>query len=142
MVVAVDCLRTAMPDVWVDSTGFAFSIAAARAHGCGTAAYVHYPTISTDMLLRVKSRSADYNHSSEIAASATASIAKWVYYWAFAVIYGAVGCMTQVVMVNSSWTRNHITKLWLLRTPRIVYPPCDTLELKVSQNVRCYCALI
>lgn len=36
----------------------------------------------------------------------------------------------QVVMVNSTWTREHIASLWwtLLR-PYIVYPPCNVAAL-------------
>ena len=36
----------------------------------------------------------------------------------------------QVVMVNSTWTREHIASLWwtLLR-PQIVYPPCNVAAL-------------
>ena len=33
----------------------------------------------------------------------------------------------QVVMVNSSWTWDHIQKLWWkVGLPQRVYPPCDT----------------
>ena len=33
----------------------------------------------------------------------------------------------QVVMVNSSWTRNHVCQLWWkLEPPARVYPPCNT----------------
>lgn len=50
------------------------------------------------------------------------------YYRAFARMYGFVGSFADVVMVNSTWTRNHIDSIW--RVPsRIVYPPCDTTSL-------------
>ena len=37
---------------------------------------------------------------------------------------------TQVVMVNSSWTRQHIARLWWrLLPPHTVYPPCNVTAL-------------
>ncbi|KAL5985633.1 asparagine-linked glycosylation protein [Asimina triloba] len=46
-------------------------------------------------------------------------------------MYGMVGSCSHLVMVNSSWTRSHIVKLWRIpeRTKR-VYPPCDTCALQ------------
>lgn len=47
-------------------------------------------------------------------------------------MYGFVGSCAHLAMVNSSWTRSHIEKLWKIpdRTKR-VYPPCDTSGLQV-----------
>lgn len=46
-------------------------------------------------------------------------------------IYGVMGRCAEIVMVNSSWTEEHINDIWNipLKTHR-VYPPCDTEELK------------
>lgn len=46
MVLAAEALFRATPDVFFDSTGFAFSFPVARLFGCSVGAYVHYPTIS------------------------------------------------------------------------------------------------
>jgi alpha-1,2-mannosyltransferase len=43
------------------------------------AAYVHYPTISTDMLARVKSRTAQYNNPSKTARSEFRTNSKLLY---------------------------------------------------------------
>lgn len=52
------------------STGAAFTYPMARlAFGATCAAYVHYPTISTDMLRAVYERRPSYNHASAIASS-------------------------------------------------------------------------
>lgn len=42
-----------------------------------------------------------------------------------------MGRCAEIVMVNSSWTEEHINDIWNipLKTHR-VYPPCDTEELK------------
>lgn len=47
MVLAAEALLRATPDVFVDTTGFAFAFPIAWFAGCGVGAYVHYPTIST-----------------------------------------------------------------------------------------------
>lgn len=47
--------------------------------GCEVAAYVHYPTISNDMLLRVSSREASFNNESTISQSTMKTFAKLTY---------------------------------------------------------------
>lgn len=49
-----------------------------------------------------------------------------VYYCLFALLYGMAGSCCDLIMVNSSWTLDHILSLW--RAPNrtsVVYPPCD-----------------
>lgn len=50
--VAWQGLRQLLPETYVDTTGWAFPYPLARLAGARVAAYVHYPTISTDMLQR------------------------------------------------------------------------------------------
>ncbi|KAL4458357.1 hypothetical protein ABPG75_013222 [Micractinium tetrahymenae] len=129
--VAWQGLRQLLPETFIDTTGWAFPYPLARLAGARVAAYVHYPTISTDMLQRVWDRDALYNNSDDVAASPLKSLAKLAYYHCFALLYGAVGAFAQVVMVNSSWTRRHIAELWWQwRKPERVYPPCDTQALQ------------
>jgi alpha-1,2-mannosyltransferase len=48
LALAWECLRTFTPDVWVDTTGCHFTMAAAKLlAGCRVGCYVHYPTITT-----------------------------------------------------------------------------------------------
>ena len=47
MMLAAEALFRGTPDVFVDTTGFAFSFPVAWIAGCSVGAYVHYPTIST-----------------------------------------------------------------------------------------------
>eukprot|EP00937_MAST-01D_sp_MAST-1D-sp2_P002118 g2118.t1 len=125
MVLAWEALRRCPPHVFVDTTGFAFSFAVAKwLAGCRVAAYVHYPTISTDMLQRVRARTATYNNDGGVAGSAFKSLAKLQYYRLFAALYGGVGRLCDCVMVNSNWTRAHVAALWG-GAPRVVFPPCD-----------------
>jgi len=167
-----------LPDVFVDTTGCAFTYAVARlVFGCKVAAYVHYPTISTDMLQLVydkrrrqqplsplsSSGGSAGTSSSSIGAnkngreegrtrsSLAGTYAKLAYYLAFALAYGAVGSLADVVLANSTWTYEHVRSLWFLhrwcggggwtrpslrwkrtrgkRTMRILYPPCNVTEI-------------
>jgi alpha-1,2-mannosyltransferase len=47
-----EALSRRVPEVWFDTTGWAFTFPLARLAGCRVACYVHYPTVSTDMLGR------------------------------------------------------------------------------------------
>lgn len=77
--------------VVIDTSGWAFMYPLFRLAGVRVASYTHYPTISTDMLLRVTSRQTTFNNNSKIAADPVKSLAKVVYYFIFAAAYGAVG---------------------------------------------------
>ncbi|CAK0784222.1 hypothetical protein CVIRNUC_007426 [Coccomyxa viridis] len=123
-------MQKAMPEVMIDTSGWAFMYPLLRLAGVRVVCYTHYPTISTDMLKRVHTRQAAFNNDNSIAGSTLKSAAKLVYYYMFASLYGAVGACANVVMVNSSWTQAHISSLWLrLGTPQLVYPPCNTTSL-------------
>jgi len=133
---ALAALNKFTPDIYVDTTGAAFTFVAAKIlAGCKVAAYVHYPTISTDMLNMVWEQRPSYNNNSKITQSRAKTAVKLVYYSLFAVAYGSIGSLADLVMVNSTWTCNHIKYLWRLAAWRgkihIVYPPCDTRSLEV-----------
>lgn len=130
--VAAEALSVVVPEVWIDTTGWAFPYPMVKLAGAKVAAYVHYPTISTDMLQRVRDRDAMYNNNAAVANSSTLSAFKVFYYHALAMLYGGVGACADVAMVNSSWTRRHIAELWwLCHRPKLVYPPCDTAALQM-----------
>ena len=93
------------------------------------ASYVHYPTISTDMLDRVRNRESAFNHSGFVANNAALTKGKLFYYHIFARLYRLVGSFSRSVMVNSSWTKGHIDQLWKCKAS-IVYPPCNTSEFQ------------
>jgi len=128
---AWEALCQLRPEVFVDTAGYAFTYPLALAAGARVACYVHYPTISTDMLHRVASRQAMYNNDPTVASSALRSAIKLGYYHAFALLYGVVGACPSAVMVNSSWTEGHIVRLWWRLSPPVrLFPPCDTAKLQ------------
>lgn len=116
-----------VPDLYVDSMGYAFTLPIFRyLGGCKVASYVHYPTVSTDMLSVVRERNPRFNNADFISRNPVLSAVKVVYYCCFALLYGLAGSCSDVIMVNSTWTLGHILALW--RSPNrtsIVYPPCD-----------------
>ena len=139
-----EALTMFCPDVYIDTMGYAFTLPLFKVFGkCRTACYVHYPTISTDMLDRVRTRTAAYNNKSFVSNSKVLSYLKLMYYKCFACLYGAAGGrFSDLTMVNSSWTEGHINQLWAgvdtdkkdkepsaaPITVHKVYPPCDTSE--------------
>jgi len=119
--------------IFVDTTGHAFAFPIAKLlFSCKVVAYVHYPTISTDMLRLVHERRSTLNNSNEIASSSLVSRLKLGYYVLFAALYALNGLCVDVVMVNSSWTFGHIKFLWghFVKQISIIFPPCPTQHLE------------
>ncbi|KIX95263.1 uncharacterized protein Z520_09180 [Fonsecaea multimorphosa CBS 102226] len=136
VVLAYDAFQLLVPDIFVDTMGYAFAVALCRYlfPNVPNAAYVHYPTISTDMLDSLE----DTTGQKGIHAGAGKGLkgkGKKYYWRAFAWLYGFVGSQIDVVMCNSTWTQGHIRQLWKPKgaSPSfaaIVYPPCPVEELE------------
>lgn len=137
VVLALEALCAAQPDVYIDTMGYAFTLPVFKWLGdCNVGCYVHYPTISTDMLRRVKSRVRSHNNRGMVAKNPFLTWIKLEYYKLFARAYGAVGRTAKTIMVNSSWTEDHILQLWdrPFKTHR-VYPPCNVDHLVALERV-------
>ena len=130
VVLGWEAMMKFVPDVFIDTMGYAFTLPLFKyIGGCSVGCYVHYPTISTDMLKRVSQRTGIYNNPSFVSRSPILSSLKVIYYRLFAYAYGLAGARSEVVMVNSTWTQNHILSLWqAYNRTFVVYPPCDTKE--------------
>ncbi|CDK26011.1 unnamed protein product [Kuraishia capsulata CBS 1993] len=101
------------PDVWVDTMGFPFTYTwISFCLKVPVVSYVHYPLISSDMLGKLNT------------ASLIGSL-KYVYWTAILWIYAVAGSYCDIVLCNSTWTKNHISKVWSFNTsaPVICYPP-------------------
>ncbi|KAL0031056.1 hypothetical protein WJX77_001677 [Trebouxia sp. C0004] len=126
-----EALKNAVPEIFVDTTGWAFTYPLARLAGCKVVAYTHYPMVSANMLQRVMLRTFTYNNQLAVAKSGIRSLIKVVYYYVVAAIYGAAGGFANVSIVNSTWTADHIRQLWWKwKAPTVVFPPCNTLTLQ------------
>eukprot|EP00871_Galdieria_phlegrea_P004699 jgi/Galph1/522/GphlegSOOS_G5270.1 len=137
MFVTLEAMMRFTPSVFIDTTGFAASMVIARLlFGCYIGCYVHYPTVSKDMLEVVQKRQVKYNNRSIIAKSIIITSVKLFYYWVLIFLYRLAG---QCADVNSSWTKEHILYLWKPQVPNVVYPPCaveEWLQLSLSGRKR------
>lgn len=128
--------------------GYAFAIGLTKLlfRDVPTAAYVHYPTISTDMLDSLDPSGATHPRGVNAGQGAGArGKAKALYWRLFARAYARVGAAADVVMTNSSWTQAHIRALWGPRRDRlgassvhpiaVVYPPVAVRELEHEVEV-------
>lgn len=84
LVIIVNLLNISL-DIFIDTTGYAFTLPLFKyIGGCKTACYVHYPTITIEMLKRVSARRETYNNRGIIARSPFLTGAKLTYYRIFA----------------------------------------------------------
>lgn len=105
--------------------GYAFTVSLAKLlFRIPTGAYVHYPTISTDML-------------SSLPASTARARAKLAYWRLFAALYRRCGAHMDAVMANSSWTTAHLHSLWPATTITTVFPPCAVTDILAATPPSC-----
>ncbi|QKX56225.1 uncharacterized protein TRUGW13939_03326 [Talaromyces rugulosus] len=143
LIVAVDAFNLLAPDIYVDTMGYAFTIALSKYLFplVPTGAYVHYPTISTDMLESLDDGTGVKGLNSG-AGVGWKGVAKKRYWKLFARLYGWIGSKVDVVMTNSSWTSAHIDSLWGPSRKNlehakvtVVFPPTAVSELHSSIEV-------
>lgn len=80
----LEAIDKCCPKVFIDTMGYAFTLPLFKYIGdCKVGCYVHYPTISTDMLDKVRSRTMGFNNRRGIASSKVATHFKLVYYKVF-----------------------------------------------------------
>ncbi|KAI9221349.1 GDP-Man:Man(3)GlcNAc(2)-PP-Dol alpha-1,2-mannosyltransferase [Blastocladiella britannica] len=135
----VEALIQCLPDIFCDTMGYAFTYPVVKLiSGCPILTYTHYPSVSSDMIRAVDQSEGSFNNDAAIARSPLLRKSKQVYYQLFARLYGYCGRFADLIMVNSSWTRDHIVELWGIPSKTVlVYPPCDTksfASLPLDQN--------
>ncbi|KAG2125816.1 glycosyltransferase family 4 protein [Suillus clintonianus] len=111
MILAWEALAQVIPDLYIDSMGYAFTfhvVAWITKGSIPMGAYVHYPTISTDMLARVKARKAGHTNRGDVAGSLVLSYGKIWYYRFLMYHYSLALSRPSFIMANSSWTKNHV----------------------------------
>ena len=138
IILGLEALLKFSPNFFVDTAGHSFVVPVFRwIGGCKTASYVHFPTVSLDMIEKVRSCESSYNNSYIISQNKFLTSMKLNYYRLFAKLYGFAGRRNHVVMVNSTWTHDHIAKLWRARNIYIIFPPCNTtsfVELSLQRR--------
>ncbi|GAA6054532.1 hypothetical protein JCM3770_005832 [Rhodotorula araucariae] len=117
------------PDVWFDTMGYALTYPMIKwLYGIPVGSYTHYPTISTDMLSRVRSRTAGHTNPASVASSVTLSRAKLAYYTLFARAYAWSLAQADTIMVNSTWTAQHVRELLRVEDVRGSTPSRSSAE--------------
>ena len=136
-----DAFNLLVPDIFIDTMGYAFTLALCHYlfPEVPTAAYTHYPTISTDMLDSLGDAPGGRGVNAG-RGKGPRGLVKKQYWHLFARLYGWVGGHIDVVMCNSSWTRAHITSLWktkksLSSFATVIYPPCPVEEFEKQITV-------
>lgn len=142
---AWDAFSLLSPDIFIDTMGYAFALAFSKIlfRDVPTGAYVHYPTISTDMLDSLDPESDNGKQGVNAGKGVGAAGAGKRLYWnIFATFYSWVGASIDVVMTNSTWTLEHITALWGEWRKEMgkpvavsVYPPVAVEELEKEVEV-------
>ncbi|KAF6816809.1 alpha-mannosyltransferase alg11 [Colletotrichum sojae] len=146
LVLAWDAFQLLVPDIFIDTMGYAFALGLSKFlfRRIPTCAYVHYPTISTDMLESLDPKSATGTQGVNAGKGVgLRGKAKKTYWRLFAALYSRVGSTVDVVMTNSTWTQGHVQRLWgsyrqaRSRTNPIAvnYPPCAVEELEEAVEV-------
>ena len=134
--VTEEALRKFPVKVMIDTHGHPGGYFYAKLSGVKVVSYVHYPTISLDMLQRVRELRPSYNNASRIASSVSISKAKVVYYYFLLQAYKAMGYFCDLALCNSNWTFNHINNTWKTHC-EVLYPPCDIeafLKIPIEKN--------
>lgn len=143
---AWDAFSLMVPDVLVDTMGYAFAMGFSKwlFRDVPTGAYVHYPTISTDMLNSLDPRSVVGGQGVNAGKGVgTKGLVKKLYWKTFAYFYSKTGSSIDIVMTNSSWTQGHIQQLWAAsrkdnkqKNPiAVVYPPVAVNEMEKEIEV-------
>ncbi|KAK2783684.1 asparagine-linked glycosylation protein [Emmonsiellopsis sp. PD_33] len=143
LVLGYNAFKLLVPDIFIDTMGYSFILALCHYlfPSIPTGAYVHYPTISTDMLESLDDTTGQRGLNAG-AGAGWKGVAKRRYWQAFANLYSWVGGTIDVVMCNSSWTSAHINSLWLpsrqnkrrqFLQPTVVFPPVAVSELESIQ---------
>lgn len=130
ILLALEAACRVTPEIYIETIGFTFTLPIFKLLACKVITYVHYPTISSDMIENVRTTShASFNNREIFIRYETFRKLKLIYYKTLAYLYGLAGRRADLVLVNSSWTRNHIDSLWKIKA-HVVYPPCDIENFK------------
>jgi alpha-1,2-mannosyltransferase len=125
-----------LPSIILDTVGIPLSLLCLKCWTLGrirTCAYVHYPLVSSEMMSQAVARL-------RVGLKSIWAAGRLVYYrYLLLQVYAGCGAATDLVMVNSSWTREHMKRLWhrvddtqsgctpqkcVSRAIHLVYPPC------------------
>lgn len=102
-----------MPDIFIDTHGLGFCYGWIKLMTKSTRviSYTHYPFIQKDMMARVTSKP------------------KQIYYKLVYGLYSLLGKHADVILANSTWTKNHLVEIWKRpERTHVCYPPVNVEE--------------
>lgn len=144
LILAWDAFNLLVPDIFIDTMGYGFTLAFCKLlfPTVAVGAYVHYPTISTDMLQSLDDDTSTRGVNAGLGKGLKGKL-KRQYWQLFARLYSWAGGSVDVVMTNSSWTQNHVMQLWGPSRKRngkasdieVVFPPVAVEELADTMEV-------
>ena len=96
IVSVVEALTAYPPDIFIDTIGVGFSYPFVKilCPSVKLISYTHYPFIQEDMLGRAR------------------TLFKKYYYNTMLILYKCVGQFADLILANSTWTNNHLCRLW------------------------------
>lgn len=121
----------------IDTANMSFSLMIPFVLGAYTISYVHYPTISADMLASVRRREAAVHNNTSIAASTEKTAMKIIYYKCFAAFYATSARFISHALANSSWTSAHLKYIWGYNV-EVLFPPCDIQASDPNEDLSVY----
>ena len=138
LIMGYDAFSRVVPDIFIDTMGYSFTLALSKFFfpNMPTGAYVHYPTISTDMLSSLSAEKGKGVNAG--TGKGIKGFGKRKYWQAYAYLYSRSGKDVDIVMTNSSWTQAHIQSLWgqyrtrrrKAHTVEVLFPPVAVEEIE------------
>jgi alpha-1,2-mannosyltransferase len=127
IIFAFEILTTVHSDVIIDTTGLPFTYFILRILGrVRLSSYTHYPFISCDMISDIQNGVQGVHSRGIFSKFKIFRYAKIIYYYLILLFYRFNGLFLDFVFCNSTWTYNHIKKIWPNVDSTILYPPCST----------------
>ncbi|KAF8515293.1 glycosyltransferase family 4 protein [Gautieria morchelliformis] len=136
MYLAWEAMSKLVPDLFIDTMGYAFTFYLVRLLSeIPVGAYVHYPTISTEMVRRVRSRTVWHTNSDAVSSSAILSGGKQLYYRIFMFYYSLSLHNASFLMVNSTWTKRHVDAVLDYATKDTALATIHTVIAMIARNL-------
>ena len=113
IILANEALNVLVPDIFIDTHGLGFCYGWIKLMTKSTRviSYTHYPFIQKDMMSRVPLK------------------LKQFYYKIVYKLYSLLGSHADLILANSTWTRDHLVEIWNAPQKTFVcYPPCNVKE--------------
>ncbi|KAG5437773.1 hypothetical protein PCANB_000486 [Pneumocystis canis] len=119
LILVYEAINQCVPNIFIDTMGYAFTYPLiSSCLDIPIVAYVHYPTISKDMLLTLPYK----------------KFLKYIYWKLFAFTYSFCINHAHLIITNSSWTQAHIESLSKKKEIITIHPPCNIKDLYDSNT--------